>query len=255
MPKKKLEALIDGDILIHRVAAAVEVPWQWEDDVWTLHADARMAQHLLDVEVAGIREKLGGKSVAVTVCLSSPNNWRNDVLPSYKSNRKGQRKPMVLRDLRAYVANTYDVAVMPRLEADDVMGILATGPKSTNRVIVTIDKDLRTVPGRHFNPDQDSEIRTVTADEADHFHMMQTLCGDATDGYAGCPGVGPKRAEGILNGGSSWSAVVAAFEKAGLSEFEAIVQARVSRILRHGDFNPKTSEVRLWEPKADPALF
>ncbi|MGA1496056.1 MAG: phage exonuclease, partial [Rhodothermales bacterium] len=102
---------------------------------------------------------------------------------------------------------------------------------------------------------QDSGIRTVTADEADHFHMMQTLCGDSTDGYAGCPGVGPKKAEAILNGGSSWSAVVAAFEKAGLSAFEAIVQARVSRILRHGDFNPKTSEVRLWEPKADPDLF
>lgn len=252
--RKKTEALIDGDILVHRVAAAVEIPWEWDDDVWTLHADARLAKHLLDVEIASIREKLGGKSVAVTICLSSPNNWRNTILPSYKSNRK-TRKPMVYKDLRAYVASTYDVAVLPTLEADDVMGIMATDPKKKNRVIVTIDKDLGTVPGVHFNPDKDAQVRVITEDEANYAHMMQTLCGDATDGYAGCPGVGPKKAETILGSGWLWPSVVAAFEKAGISEQEALVQARVARILRHGEFDPKTAEVKLWTPKTEPALF
>ena len=252
--RKKTEALIDGDILVHRVAAAVEIPWEWDDDVWTLHADARLAKHLLDVEIARIRETLGGKSVAVTICLSSPNNWRNTILPSYKSNRK-TRKPMVYKDLRAYVANTYDVAVMPTLEADDVMGIMATEPKKKNRIIVTIDKDLGTVPGVHFNPDKDAQVRVITEVEANYAHMMQTLCGDATDGYAGCPGVGPKKAESILSSGCSWPLVAAAFEKAGISEQEALVQARVARILRHGEFDPKTAEVKLWTPKTEPALF
>lgn len=255
MPRKKIEALVDGDILIHRIAAAVEVPWRWDDDIWTLHADARMAQHLVDVEIASIREKLGGRSVVVTICLSSPNNWRNKILPDYKANRKGNRKPMVYKDLRAYVANTYDVAVMPTLEADDVMGILGTDPRKKNRVIVTIDKDLKTVPGAHFNPDQDSQVRIVTEAEADYAHMMQTLCGDATDNYAGCPNVGPKRAEAILANGHSWSTVVAAFERAGIMEGEALIQARVARILRHGEFDTKTSEVRLWTPTTAPALF
>lgn len=252
--RKKTEALIDGDILVHRVAAAVEIPWEWDDDVWTLHADARLAKHLLDVEIASIREKLGGKSVAVTICLSSPNNWRNTILPSYKSNRK-TRKPMVYKDLRAYVASTYDVAVLPTLEADDVMGIMATEPKKKNRIIVTIDKDLGTVPGVHFNPDKDAQVRVITEDEANYAHMMQTLCGDATDGYAGCPGVGPKKAETILSMGRSWHLIAQAFEKAGLTEADALVQARVARILRHGEFNAKTAEVKLWAPSDLPDLF
>jgi DNA polymerase-1 len=248
MPSKKTEALIDGDILIHRISAAVEVPWQWDDDIWTLHSDARMAKHLLDVEIASIREKLGGKSVKVLICLSSPNNWRNTLLTTYKSNRKGNRKPIVYKDLRAYVANTYDVAVMPTLEADDVMGIMATDPKRKNRVIVTIDKDLRTVPGVHFNPDHDTHPRVIAENEANYAHMMQTLCGDSTDGYSGCPGVGPKKAEAILANGHTWDLVLDAFRKAGLSEDEALVQARVARILRHHEFNQRTSEVKLWTP-------
>ena len=162
---------------------------------------------------------------------------------------------MVYKDLRAYVANTYDVAVMPTLEADDVMGIMATEPKKKNRVIVTIDKDLGTVPGVHFNPDKDAQVRVITEVEANYAHMMQTLCGDATDGYAGCPGVGPKKAEAILASGCSWATVAAAFEKAGISEQEALIQARVARILRHGEFNPQTAEVYPWTPKIELDLF
>ena len=254
MPKK-LEALIDADILVHRIAAAVEVPWCWDDDVWTLHADARMAKHLMDCEIAGIREKLGGKSVKVMMCLSSPNNWRNRILPTYKANRKGVRKPMIFKELRAYLANTYDTAVLPTLEADDVMGIMATDPRRKNRVIVTIDKDLKTVPGVHFNPDVDSVVRVITEAEANYHHMTQTLCGDSTDGYSGCPGVGPKKAETILSAGPNWGVVVDAFAKAGLMEGEALIQARVSRILRHGEFNKSTSEVTLWSPPTNPTLL
>ena len=36
--KKKLTALVDGDIYIFKAAAASEHPVQWDEDLWTLHA-------------------------------------------------------------------------------------------------------------------------------------------------------------------------------------------------------------------------
>jgi len=33
-----------------------------------------------------------------------------------------------------------------------------------------------------------------------------------------------------------------------LSKHDAIRQARLARILRYGDYNPKTKEVKLWKP-------
>jgi len=248
--RRKLKALIDGDILIHRISAAVEVPTKWDDDIWTLHSDARMAKVLLDVEVAKIREKLGGKNVDVVMCVSHKENWRKAVYPAYKSNRKDNRKPLCYSELRAYVSTAYAVECWWSLEADDVMGIMATAPKS-NAVIVTIDKDLKTIPARLFNPDTE-EMWENSVEQADYAHMMQTLCGDQADGYPGCPGIGAKRAADILASTSDpvarWSAIKAAFEKAGLSEFEAIVQARIARILRSCDFNKTREEVLLWNP-------
>jgi len=239
--------LIDGDILIHRISAAVEVPTKWDDDIWTLHSDARMAKVLLDIEVARIREKLGGKNVDVVMCLSHKGNWRKSVYPNYKSNRRDTRKPLCYSELRAYVPTAYWVECWPNLEADDVMGIMSTKPRS-NAVIVTIDKDLKTIPGRLFNPDTD-EAWDISVEQADYAHMMQTLCGDQADGYPGCPGIGPKKAESILESTDPvvrWAAIRAAFEKAGLTEHDAIEQARISRILRHDDYINK--EVLLWNP-------
>lgn len=250
MARRKIKALIDGDILIHRISAAVEVPTKWDEDIWTLHSDGKMAKVLVDIEVAKIREKLGGKTVEPIICLSHKDNWRKKVFAEYKAHRKDNRKPLCYQDLRAYVSSTYSVECWQGLEADDVMGLMATAPKA-NAVIVSIDKDLKTVPGAKFNPETEESFH-VSEEQADYAHMMQTLCGDATDGYPGCPGVGPKRAEAILAESSDpcarWISIVAAFEKAGQDPASALVQARVSRILRHGEYDKINKEVKLWNP-------
>jgi DNA polymerase I len=145
------------------------------------------------------------------------------------------------------------------LEADDVMGILATTDKYSDRaVIVSIDKDMRTIPGRHLNPAKDTRIVTVTPDEADYAWMTQTLVGDSSDGYKGCPGVGPVGAYKILPAlgrrsegewlKRAWPLVVSAFAGKKLSEDDALMQARMARILRRSDYDKTTKEVILWHP-------
>jgi 5'-3' exonuclease len=109
---------------------------------------------------------------------------------------------------------------------------------------------MRTIPGAHFHLGT-RQLFTVSEAEADYNHLFQTLTGDATDGYSGCPGVGKVTAAKLLDGKSyeeMWDVVVRAYKKAGLGEEEAIQQARVARICRASDFNSKTGEVILWNP-------
>ena len=257
----KREALIDADILAYQAASVAEKPVDWGDGLWTLHSFEHEAQEHFDSMVNNIMEKTGAEDV--TLVWSGSTNWRMDVYPEYKSNRKATRKPLVLKAIREWASNKYFSVSSSNLEGDDVIGMLATDPKLSGKyVICTIDKDMKTIPGSHYNFGSD-EFFEINNHEADKWHMFQTLTGDATDGYPGCPGIGKVKAEKILNDAINegtpwakphemqeimWKHVVAAYDKAGFGEEYALSQARVARILRHGEYDKQTQEVKLWTP-------
>jgi len=243
-----LTALIDGDPLIYKAAIACETATKWDDDVWSVAANESEARSIIDTELTRIREEL--RATAVIVALSDSANFRKAILPTYKGNRKDVRKPLLLKPLRDYITNVYSVFVRPALEADDILGILGTHPTLVRgaRVVVSIDKDLQSVPGETYNPDTGLR-KLITEEEADRFHLMQTLTGDRVDGYAGCPGCGPKKAAKYLSTGATWANVVKAYRWANLEEADALVQARVARILRHTDYDYENKRPILWTPK------
>ncbi len=232
--------LIDGDILLYQVSSAVEEPIHWGNDWWSLTADAKLAKQMITQEIETLQENLEADGVLIT--LSDRANWRHEILATYKSNRKGKRKPVIYVPLREHIRETYETACFTDLEADDVMGIL----QKENTIIVSDDKDMKTIPGALYRP-MAGEMLHISEEEADRNHLMQALTGDATDGYSGCPKVGPVSAERILAEGT-WDEVVGAYAKAGLSEEVALTQARVARILRTTEWNPITEEVILWNP-------
>lgn len=279
--------LIDGDMVAYRVASAEEKGYDF-GETFILSADADQGRENLDRMVSGWMEALGADHAVMT--LTDSENYRKEVMPSYKSNRAGVRRPMILGAMREHVMESYDWKIVPTLEADDVMGIIATHPKLyrdfDEKVIVTWDKDLRTVPGLHWNPekgwkgegeDRRAVIDKVSPKEADLMFYSQVLSGDAVDGYPGCPGVGKKRAEQIVRNGTftfpeerelksgpnkgevrvkwmtkhvpnPWLCVVSHYEKAGLTEADALQTARVARILRASDYAFKKKEPILWQP-------
>ena len=100
---------------------------------------------------------------------------------------------MLLGPLKQWISESYDTIIWPRLEADDVLGILGSvkAKKGSRVVIDSEDKDLLTVPSSLLRR---GVVTKVTKEQADYTHLFQTLTGDTTDGYKGCPGVGPKRA-------------------------------------------------------------
>tara|TARA_R110002020_G_scaffold197481_9_gene398579 strand:+ start:2829 stop:3566 length:738 start_codon:yes stop_codon:yes gene_type:complete len=241
--------LIDGDIALYEVCTTCEAATDWGDDLWTLHCDLKEARQKFDGWVARVLQKTDAKKAVIA--LSGMNNWRKGILPSYKHNRKPKRKPLAFKPLKEYVRDTYKTFEFDNLEADDVLGLLAgrLGNLRGEKVIVTIDKDLMTIPGLHYYTNRpENGIIEVSEEQADFNHLLQSLAGDSTDGYSGCPGIGPVKADRILSEDPCWDRVVEAYDAVGISEEDALVQARVARILRWGEYDVTTEEVRLWQP-------
>lgn len=252
--------LIDGDTLIFEAATANEYEAQWSPWLWTLHGDFEAARLQLDESLNEITEKLKGDKVIIA--LSDETRWRPAVMPAYKAHRAKTRKPVVYQPLREYIHETHEVFQRPTLEGDDVLGILVTHPKlvTGEKIVVSLDKDMKTLPGLHVNyskargsDDWELFVRRISELEADRFHMFQTLTGDTSDGYKGCPGIGEVKAEKLLAEGDGmkvwWPTVVAAYQKAGLGREVALQNARVARICRNTDYDFTKKEVVLWEPK------
>ena len=246
--------LLDSDIIAFRVAARFETVTAFGKDVQPLE-DAK-----IDI-VAYIDElKATLKLDHVIVCLSCrEHNFRNDVLPSYKHNRNqdDDARPDHLTALKAFLTENYETYLRYSLEADDVMGILQTHPTliKGETLIVSEDKDMRTVPGLVYAPHRpEVGIMDITPLEAAQFHMWQTICGDTTDGYKGAVGVGKSSmyAQAVLeeDGDELWDTVCQAYGSVGLTEWDAIVQARCAKILTNDCYNFKDKEVVLWEPKS-----
>ena len=233
----KRHLIIDGDIPLYSIGFSIEEPVDWGNDFWTLHADMQTAREAMVIWVDKLCEAT--KTKEVVVALSSSDNWRKDLYPLYKANRAGKRKPVVYNPLKDFIFQRWEVVLFPRLEADDVLGILSKTGKTYQDILVSSDKDLKCVPGRHFDPDRPEDgIRRISPVDAYKHSMVQALTGDSTDNYKGCPGVGPVAAEKILKDlepGEMWEAVVARYAKSGLTEEEAMTQAMLAHILLPGE--------------------
>ena len=82
--------------------------------------------------------------------------------------------------------------------------------------------------------------------------MIQSCAGDQTDGYSGVPGIGVKRAESLFKeNGYSWKTAVKAFTDKGLTEEDALVNARLARILTVDDYDFTRKQPKLWSPSSD----
>ena len=247
--KKQHTLLIDADILIFRTAVACERPicWDQESELWTLHVDMKEAKSRVEDEIAFYIQELGGKDVIL--CFSERRTFRHDLYPQYKGNRK-DRKPTVFGPLREWAKENWPWECWPKLEADDVMGILSKSHSiPPPKIVVSDDKDMQSIPCNLYQPmHPERGVRRITYKDARRHHLLQTLMGDSGDNYPGLPGVGPKRAEGILKDGT-WEEVVAAYEAKGLNEEEALLQARLAQILTPQLYDRKTGKVSPWKPR------
>lgn len=243
-------AIFDVEMILHRAIAASEKEIEWAPDEWTYTVRLGDAKAQILDELNAARATVPTHTPALA--LGDSYSFRYFVWPGYKSSRKKVRKPAGFGALRKWLeaaADTHGFGVLqaPQVEADDVIGLYA-GPGD---VIVSGDKDLRTVPGLHLI---DGEVVEILPPEADLAFLTQTLTGDTSDGYPGCPGCGDTGAAKALKGidpdnfRAMWEAVLEAYKKAGKSETDALIQARCARILRQGEYDWDRGIPKLWTP-------
>ena len=177
-------------------------------------------------------------NVILAVSSTSRRYWRHDVLPTYKGKRSGQERPIGMDHLDAW----FDHAVLcvDNMEADDVCSVMMS---QEGAHCYSPDKDLKTVAGTlrgyqmhyanrscAFDVEEPTEeaspvwtlgpTTTRTEEEAFWFFCWQCLAGDSCDGLPGCPGVGEKTANKLLDPlkeatkTAMWTAVAKAYEDA-----------------------------------------
>jgi DNA polymerase-1 len=212
------------------------------DDVIIVASNFPLVTRMFERQIQDLKERY--ESDDVILYFTGPNNFRKQVDPEYKGNRV-KRKPAGYKRLLNFAFENYACKRIDCLEADDLIGLdchLDPG----NFVVISPDKDMKSIACRLFNGEVEVAI---SLEDADHQFHVQCLTGDVVDGYKGVPGIGPKSAEKILaKDGEPWDLIVQAYEKAGMTEEDALRNARLARILRPGEFNFDTNEPILWSP-------
>ena len=240
-----MKLLIDADFIVYKCCAAAESEIDFGDDVIVVTSTFKDAYSCVQRELRRIANKFGSFDEMI-LFFSDSKNFRKDIQKDYKGHRN-RKKPCGYRRVINKLTEEYQVIKMPTLEADDSMGIYAT--KNKGNIIVSPDKDMKQIPGMLYNFD---ESFTIDKSEGEKWHLIQAMAGDNTDGYAGVPGIGVKRAVSLFEEkGYSWKTVVGAFKEKGLSEDIALENARLAKILTTEDYDHEKGEPILWNPSAD----
>lgn len=198
---------------------------------------------------------------------SRTNNYRRDSWPIYKINRDDKEAPQFLNDSKKYLEDNYPSRTVLRLEADDLIGLaVSKGVASA----VSIDKDMRTIPGWHWNPNKEDDMTYVTQADAYRNFCKQLVMGDSTDNIFGMVGKGAAHFEkniAILPPEDWMDAIIEGYAesfknpgKRYISKVKNIredllfddpydyflSQARCLRILQFEDYNKDTGDIDLW---------
>jgi len=191
-------ALIDGDILVYSVGFSTE---DESEEAAILKMDSRIDEITFNC----------GASDYVVYLSDNLRNFRKGLFPAYKAHRH-QPKPKHYKALRDYLINVEGAEVADNQEADDLLGIHQdkvgeldlriddrVADVSYDTIICSIDKDMLMVEGWHYNWNRDTVVEITKADGLKNFYR-QLLTGDATDNIPGIHGVGPVKANALLEG-------------------------------------------------------
>ena len=169
-----MQALIDGDIVAYRCSASAE---HEPEEIAVLRIENMMRDILRESESNEYRCFLTGKG-----------NFRYDIYPEYKANRKDKPKPVHLQACRDYLVETWNAVISEGCEADDLIGIAATDCEDPmSFVVCSIDKDLKMISGHHFNF-VTKERSFVTPIEGLKSFYKQLILGDVSDNIPGYDG-------------------------------------------------------------------
>ena len=209
--------LIDGDILLYRCGFACQKRTHtvYVEDTPTIEFDSikEANAHSEDIEGSYVESSMTVEPIenalqAVKTCLNSiyeklfnthsiiilsgEGNFRRELDPEYKANRKEEDRPYYYNEIKDYMY-VRGALMVGGAEADDLLSLL----QDDTTIIVSIDKDMLQVEGLHYNFVKDELVHIDKYGALYNFYT-QLLVGDRVDNIIGVPGIGPKKADKIL---------------------------------------------------------
>jgi len=185
-----MKVLIDGDIVVYRIAFAMEKEKK-TDALW-------MLKYNTDKVISKILHR--SKATSYAIYINGKNNFRENIatLSPYKAARKKAAKPVYWKQVRDYLIEAYNAELVNGMETDDKLGIVQCTSRPNSTIIATIDKDLDMIPFKHYHIVKEHSYY-VSELEADRTYWKQVLIGDwECDGIPGLLNMGPKTAEKLL---------------------------------------------------------
>ena len=64
--------IVDGDLVVYKIASGLEEPIDWGDDVWTLHSDLGKGKTFLQQTINHYKEKTQSKEVIFAFSDKNP---------------------------------------------------------------------------------------------------------------------------------------------------------------------------------------
>lgn len=251
-----ITALLDADIIAFTESAIAKRDDPFGDGEY-MNADAVISRACIEVEKW--RTAAGADDTMLVFSPEDRRNFRKHLAPGEYKAHRAVEKPPCYWPVVAGLKSRFPWFSIAGVEGDDAMGVLHTSQEFGDTVAVSTDKDLYTVPGPLFNPVKQQFPVEVGVNQATWHWWFQVLCGDTSDGYKGCPGIGPVKAERLLPEPDEsldhrkfildcWEVAAAQFAVKGLSEDHAVLQARLARILHRTDYHHEREEICLWHP-------
>jgi hypothetical protein len=231
------KVLIDGDIIAYRAAFSTQDLSEKDakekvDDLMNFIIDETVSFPFASAD--DYQTYITGKT-----------NFRFDIAKSapYKGNRAATEKPKHLSLTRNHLSDKYSAIISVNEEADDLIS-KAAAALDYDCVVASIDKDMLQLPCWHYNFGR-KDWSKVTPIEGTLFFYTQILTGDSADNIKGLYGIGPKKADKLLDGcdteGSMWDVVFKAYE----GDVERIIEnARLLWLRRYDE--------EMWEPPQTP---
>lgn len=179
-----MKALLDADIISFSCAIYNET-FGWD-----------AAREDIDNMMKRILETTGADTYEAYI--TGDNNFRYKVDPEYKANRKGKPQPRYRQDANAYLVTEYGAVVTDEIEADDALGVSQATAEPETTIICSIDKDLKQIPGHHYNW-RKNEFSFVTPLDGIRLFYRQLITGDITDNIVGIRGLGPVKSAKLIN--------------------------------------------------------
>lgn len=185
-------ALIDADSLVYIIA------WQYREhlNLEVLHDVRESCDNFMDSILTTVQadQYLG--------VFSSSKNFRHDLYlyRPYKGKRPEKMACVAYWEapIKEHFCTKWGFYKSPNLEADDVVATLAMILDQPS-VICSPDKDLKQIPGYHFDyKNQSLSVETISKDTACMNLWTQVLTGDSTDNIAGIPGMGKVKVDKLF---------------------------------------------------------